>query len=109
MGEEQEYNASFKDNRLYISQKGLKKLSKREDMYVPPNHIRLYCHHSRVFRGPYYGYCFEKACTQPKTEKPHGTFFSVVRRKISDLTVIMAGEIDCSKGMHSDQSVDVAC
>jgi len=70
MGEEEEYNVSFKDNRLYISQKGFERLSEEEIMYVAPNHIRLYCHHSRVFRRSYYGYCFEKACTQSKTEKP---------------------------------------
>lgn len=39
------------------------------------------------------------------TQKPHGTFFSVVHRKIGDLNVIMAGEVDCSKSMHFNQSI----
>jgi hypothetical protein len=45
---------------------------------------------------------FEKLCTRPMTEKTHGTFFSVVRRKIGDHDVIMAGEIDCSSSKHLD-------
>ncbi|KAF9779987.1 hypothetical protein BJ322DRAFT_1023892 [Thelephora terrestris] len=40
--------------------------------------------------------CFERACARLMTEKPHGVFFSVVRRKIGDYDVIMAGEVDCT-------------
>ena len=38
------------------------------------------------------------------TQKPHGTFFSVVQRNIGDLNVIMAGEVDCSKSRHFYQA-----
>ncbi|KAF9780015.1 hypothetical protein BJ322DRAFT_304951 [Thelephora terrestris] len=40
--------------------------------------------------------CFERACTRPMTERPHGVFSSVVRRKIGNYDVIMAGEVDCT-------------
>ena len=46
--------------------------------------------------------CFEKLCTRPMTQKPHGLFFSVVRRKIGDHDVIMSGEVDCSSSMDLD-------
>ena len=67
----------------------------------------------RRYRGPdsdiTFSYCFEELCTRSMTQKPHGTFFSVVHRKIGDLNVIMAGEIDCSTSMHFDQSLAIGC
>ena len=48
--------------------------------------------------------CFENLCTRPMTKKLHGIFFSIVRRKIGDLDVIMAGEVDCSSS--ADLSID---
>ena len=51
-------------------------------------------------------YCFEELCTNSTAQKPHGTFYSVVSRRIGELDIIMAGEVDCSTSMHSDQSVD---
>ena len=51
-------------------------------------------------------YCFEELCTRSMTRKPHGTFYSIVHRNIGGLNVIMAGEVDCSTSMHSDQSID---
>jgi len=50
-------------------------------------------------------YCFEELCAHSTAKKPHGTFYSVVSRKIGGLDVIMAGEIDCSTSMHCGQSV----
>jgi len=52
--------------------------------------------------GPYYGHCFEELCARPMTQKPYGTFYSVVHRKIGDLNVIMAGEIDCSTTKNAE-------
>jgi hypothetical protein len=52
-----------------------------------------------------YSYCFEELCTRSMTRGPHGTFFSIIHRKIGDLNVIMAGEVDCSESMHLDQSI----
>ena len=43
--------------------------------------------------------CFEKLCARSTTQERHGTFFSVVHRKIGDLDIIMAGEVDCSSSM----------
>jgi len=50
-------------------------------------------------------YCFEELCARSTAKKPHGTFFSVVTRKVGELNVIMAGEVDCSLSMRYDQSV----
>ena len=50
-------------------------------------------------------YCFEELCARSTAEKPHGTFFSVVTRKIGELNIIMAGEVDCSTSMHYNQTV----
>ena len=41
-------------------------------------------------------HCFEKLCTRSRTQKPHGTFYSVVSRAIDEINIIMAGEVDCS-------------
>jgi len=49
-------------------------------------------------------YCFEELCAHSTAEKLHGTFFSVVTRKIGELNVIMAGEVDCSLSMHYYES-----
>lgn len=67
-----------------------------------------HCHCLRVSTsnpGIIYSDCFEKLCARPVTEEPHGTFFSVVRRKIGDLDVIMAGEVDCSSSTSLDLSI----
>lgn len=50
-------------------------------------------------------YCFEELCTHSTARQPHGTFYSVVSRKIGGLNVIMAGEIDCSTSTRYDQPV----
>ena len=50
-------------------------------------------------------YCFEELCAHSTAEKPHGTFYSVVSRRIGELNIIMAGEVDCSTSTHRDQSV----
>ena len=50
-------------------------------------------------------YCFEELCARSMAEKPHGTFFSVVTRKIGELNVIMAGEVDCSTSTCYGSSV----
>ena len=55
-------------------------------------------------RGPgsniTFSHCFEEMCTRSTTQKSYGTFFSVVHRKIDDLNIIMAGEIDCSTSIR---------
>jgi len=56
-----------------------------------------------------FSHYFEQSCTFPMTQKPHGTFYSVVRRKIGRLNVIMAGEIDCSMSRVSTNQLEVAC
>lgn len=65
-------------------------------------------HHRRRDSGSNttYSHCFEELCTHSITEKPHGIFFSVVRRKFDDLNIIMAGEVDCSSSMYFDHSID---
>ena len=50
-------------------------------------------------------YCFEELCAHSTAEKPHGTFYSVVSRKIGNLNVIMAGEVDCSTSMPYCQPI----
>ena len=40
------------------------------------------------------------------TKKPHGTFFSVVRRKIGGINIIMGGEVDGSYSIDITQLVD---
>jgi hypothetical protein len=46
-----------------------------------------------------HSYCFEELCTRSTAQKDHGTFYSIVGRKIGGLNIIMAGEVDCSTGM----------
>jgi len=47
-------------------------------------------------------YRFELECTQQtvETNLSRSTFYTVVRRKIGELNIIMAGEIDCTTGMN---------
>jgi len=47
-------------------------------------------------------HCFEKLCTRSRTQKPHGTFYSVVSREIDEINIIMAGEVDCSTSTRID-------
>jgi len=63
--------------------------------------------HSRYDPGPdiTLSYCFEELCAHSTAKKPHGTFFSIVTRKIGELNIIMAGEVDCSTSTHYNQSV----
>ncbi|KAF9651206.1 hypothetical protein BDM02DRAFT_901105 [Thelephora ganbajun] len=49
--------------------------------------------------------CFEILCTRSTMQKHRGTFFSIVRRKIGDLNIIMAGEVDCSTSMNMEPSL----
>ncbi|KAF9780000.1 hypothetical protein BJ322DRAFT_1084144 [Thelephora terrestris] len=86
VGKGDEYDVSFVDGKLHILRKSFEFRTEIKSS------------------GPYYGDCFEKLCTRPMTPKPHGIFFSVVRRKIGGLNVIMAGEVDCSssKGTEPD-------
>lgn len=67
----------------------------------------------RRCRGPesniLFSHYFEESCVLLMTQKPRGTFYSAVRRKIGDLNVIMAGEIDCSLSKTSTNRLAVAC
>ena len=56
--------------------------------------------------------CFESHCTKStakKADKPEevdGRFFSIVSLKISNLNIIMSGEVDCASSKHFGQSAD---
>ena len=65
--------------------------------------IHRHCHGSES--NIPFSHCFEELCARSMTQKPHGTFYGVVHRKIGDLNVIMAGEIDCSTSMYFDQPI----
>ena len=50
--------------------------------------------------------CFEKLCTRKMTKRLHGIFFGVVSRRIGDVEIIMAGEVDCSSSRYLHQLAD---
>lgn len=122
MGAKDVYNVSFVGGKLHILRGTFEMRREIKHKFVPLKRMRPCFHYSRVYSGPYNGYiplyirhdpgtnialsyCFEELCARSTAEKPHGTFFSVVTRKIGELNVIMAGEVDCSLSMHYDQSI----
>jgi len=43
-------------------------------------------------------HCFEEVCTVSETSEPNGRFCSIVSRRLGDLNIVMAGEVDCAQG-----------
>ena len=119
MGAKDVYNVSFVGGKLHILRGTFEMRREIKHKFVPLKRMRPCFHYSRVYSGPYYGYiplyirhdpgtnialsyCFEELCTGSTVQEPHGTFFSIVSRKIGGLNIIMAGEIDCSTSMYFD-------
>ena len=112
MGKEEVYDISFVEGKLHILRKNFDMRTEIEHRFVSSNptctgrlahrssadltmgipHHRLRDSGSNITSS----YCFEELCTRSMTQKRHGTFFSVVRRNIGGLGIIMAGEVDCS-------------
>jgi len=120
---EEVYDASFIEGKLYVLGKTFDLRAEIPHRFVPSTSTPVFfiAHgfsadlimgipiHRRC-RGlesnTPFSHCFEELCARSMTQKPHGTFYSVVNRKIGDLNVIMAGEIDCSMSMRLYQPID---
>ena len=112
------YNVSFVEGKLHIFRKNFQLRTEIRHRFVLSKHTHVAIayifsavlttgipsHRRRRDFSPNISlsYCFEELCTGSTVQEPHGTFFSIVSRKIGGLNIIMAGEIDCSTSMYFD-------
>ncbi|KAF9651207.1 hypothetical protein BDM02DRAFT_3184692 [Thelephora ganbajun] len=79
-GEEMTFTVMYVNGKLHIDKK----------KFVPTPEV--------LHDGPYFGHCFEEVCTASETSEPNGRFCSIVSRRLGDLSIVMAGEVDCAEG-----------
>jgi len=120
MSTKEVYDVSFVEGKLHILRKNFELRTEIKHRCVPSNRnaravlltdsqrtllwVFLPVAIATIFgSNTTFSYCFEEVCARSMTKKLYGTFYSVVRRKIGSLDVIMAGEVDCSASMYFNQ------